>query len=349
MDKQTSHQKPLSVALVGLGQKSKLLFSALLESSSFQLDYLLVNEPRELSERDIELLSQSENLSIQTLSTIESLLKHQCLQAVFLASQANIHTDIIRLCAKYHMPVLCDKYIGANVYDLKALHHELKNKQAQAMVLLPYRFDPALIALKEKLLSGDIGTPHIIKITNRLPKPKSHQTSEQLQRFKQINRHDIDMLSYLANEKISKLSLSNQLTINERLQQQYDLHCPLLSLQLKNGITAIIDYTDKPQDEFDQRIEVFGDGGMLRCDNLSETRLQMISSKPEVHALPYWQFVERYRQSYRNALEAFHHYISNSAQPSPSSIHELLQSIEIQQLIEKAHLEKTLSNSETTS
>ncbi len=345
MDKQQRYHKPLPVALIGLGQKGKLLFNAIAQSPDFALNYILVNAPEELSAGDLTFANQCGEAEIQALSTLEELLKHQQVQAVFLASQANIHLDVIKACAKYQVPILCDKYLGTNISDLKALSNELKNKLAQVMILLPYRYDPALLALKEKLIQGDIGKPHVIKITNRLPTQKNDESLEKLQRFKHISRHDIDIICYLSDEKIRKLSLTNHLTINESLKTQCGIHCPLLSLQLKDGLTAVIDYTTEPQSEFDQRIEVFGDNGMLRCDNLSEAKLQIISGKPQAHALPYWQFVERYRQSYRNAIKAFLHAIVNDTHQRPVGIDE---SIEIQQIIEKVHREKTLISSGVT-
>lgn len=348
MDKPLSNQTPIQVALIGLGQKGKLLFNAIIESSEFELTHILVNMPEELSPNDLAFASQCEEALIHPVSHIEELLKNHDVDAVFLASQANIHLEIMKLCAKYQVPILCDKYIGSHLGQLKSLSQELKNRQAKASVLLPYRFDPALLALKEKLHNGDIGKPHVIKITNRLPSQSGVEENQQLSRLKHISRHDIDIIGYLSHAKIHKLSLTGQQSLNQDIKTQYAIHCPLLSLQLEDGLTAIIDYTTEPQSDFDQRIEVFGDDGMLRMDNLSEAKLQIISGKPQVHALPYWQFVERYRQAYRNAIKAFADFIHDDT-AAPVSIEELLHSIEVQQLIEKAHREKSLAKSEANS
>jgi myo-inositol 2-dehydrogenase/D-chiro-inositol 1-dehydrogenase len=57
---------------------------------------------------------------------------------------------------------------------------------------------------------------------------------------------------------------------------------------------------------YDQRIEVFGDKGMLQINNLSGTTVTLSNSSATAAGEPYMDFfLERYAASYRNELALF--------------------------------------------
>ena len=56
---------------------------------------------------------------------------------------------------------------------------------------------------------------------------------------------------------------------------------------------------------YDQRVEVFGSGGVVRAENVHENTCTVGDADGMRSALPQHFFMERYAESYKNEVEAF--------------------------------------------
>ncbi len=332
-------KKKLKALLIGFGQKGKLVFSLLLGHESLSITHVLCANHNKLPKNDLALIEEHGQVSVTCLTTLSSILNQHPVDVVIVASHANRYIDLIKLSIENKTAVITDKSLGFNSGELKMLAKDIKATNAPFMILLPHRFDQEVRSLKEKLFQGDIGTPHIIKITNRLPNidPKPNTTNAQF--YKQINRDEIDLIHFICGEKIKKISTSPFKDPNTNQDESLKLSNPMLSMTLHNGVIAIIDYIQSSTLDFEQRIEVFGERGVLRCDNLSEAKLHMLMSLNEPQSLPYWNFIERFKQAYLQALNHFLTGIKHN-KPLSTNIDELITANTILKHLESTVLEK---------
>lgn len=70
---------------------------------------------------------------------------------------------------------------------------------------------------------------------------------------------------------------------------------------------------------YDQRIEVFGPKGKIATQNILEDALQTTNATGHHTARAEYFFIERYADSYRNALLHFVHTLENRQSPDPGA------------------------------
>lgn len=79
----------------------------------------------------------------------------------------------------------------------------------------------------------------------------------------------------------------------------------VVTLRFENGALGVIDNSRRAVYGYDQRVEVFGERGMIRVENPKPYQV-MVSTADGDHAPPLFHFfVERYTESYVQELSAF--------------------------------------------
>ena len=75
-------------------------------------------------------------------------------------------------------------------------------------------------------------------------------------------------------------------------------------LRTSSGKTAVIKNSRRALYGYDQRVEVHGNEGMLRCDNIGPTNVQSSTAAGIRHDPPY-KGMDRYTQAYRDEMRSF--------------------------------------------
>lgn len=76
-------------------------------------------------------------------------------------------------------------------------------------------------------------------------------------------------------------------------------------IEFGNGVVAMLDSARNACYGYDQRLEVFGDKGMLSVENFASNGVKWYNESG-IRKDPYmWSFPERYQVSFRNVLEHF--------------------------------------------
>src|SRR5262249_24469991 len=107
-----------------------------------------------------------------------------------------------------------------------------------------------------------------------------------------------------------------------------DWDTAIVTLTFENGAIGAIDNSRKAVYGYDQRVEVFGSGGMIAvANNTPDTHV--LSDRSGVHSsLPLNFFMDRYTESYLNEMRAFVDAVS-SGSPVPVGGHDGLMAVVI--------------------
>jgi myo-inositol 2-dehydrogenase / D-chiro-inositol 1-dehydrogenase len=84
-----------------------------------------------------------------------------------------------------------------------------------------------------------------------------------------------------------------------------DIDTGYLMISFKNKVTALIENSRQANYGYDQRLEVFGSGGMVRVENPLKTTAQFLDSNGVHLARNLDFFIDRYADSYRLEMAAF--------------------------------------------
>ena len=98
-----------------------------------------------------------------------------------------------------------------------------------------------------------------------------------------------------------------------------DIDTAVVTLIFKNGCMAQIDNSRYCPYGYDQRIEVFGEKGKIATQNILEDTIQTTNSSGHHTARAQYFFIQRYAESYRNALFHFVHRLENGQSTKPGA------------------------------
>ena len=167
------------------------------------------------------------------------------------------------------------------------------------------RFDPTLSSIADRVKSGDIGKVHIIKTVSRdSPVPPIGFLKISGGFFHDFGVHDVDVICWILGETphtvfcLAHAFDSDVATVN-------DVDTVGVVMKFPSGAIGQIDLSRHAVYGYDQRIEVFGEEGMITCDNSPALNSQLfkrsgISQPPIKHSFP-----QRYADSYEKEMSHF--------------------------------------------
>lgn len=227
-------------------------------------------------------------------------------QAVVIAASSDAHVQLIGDAVAAGKKVLCEKPVA---FTAPAIVDLYKSLPADALVQVGFnrRFDPSFNALKDSLAGGGLGRVYSYHIINRDPRrPPADFVGRSGGMLADFNVHDFDMLAYLSGGGVAEVFARGAgLLRDEALQKAGDIDTVMINARLADGTLANIDCTRECGYGYDQRIEVMGQKGGLRVDNVNRIRPVRLAADGFVTPPPKEDFMTRFYDSYVRQGEAF--------------------------------------------
>ncbi|MCP3030252.1 inositol 2-dehydrogenase [Halobacillus sp. A1] len=228
------------------------------------------------------------------------------INTVFICSPTSTHADLIKLAAKSNKHVFCEKPISFDDAETLEAYQEIKEAGVKFQVGFNRRFDKNFKEMQRRVGSGNVGDVHVLKITSRDPNPPHLdyiETSGGL--FMDMSIHDFDMARYLVGSEVVEVFAKGTSLVNPEIAEKNDIDTAVITLTFENGALGVIDNSREAVYGYDQRIEVFGNGGALVADNETATNLKYFHSNTVEMDQPLHFFLERYNDSFIRETEEF--------------------------------------------
>ena len=167
------------------------------------------------------------------------------------------------------------------------------------------RFDPGICALYDASKNGTIGDIHMVKTTSRdSPLPSTDFLKISGGIFHDCAVHDIDVICWILGQAPT-IVYAQAHAFLPQIANLSDVDTVAIVLKFPSGTLAQIDLSRFAAYGYDQRLEVFGNKGMLVNDNLRSTALQF-SNTQGTHLPPIqYSFPTRYDKAYELEMEHF--------------------------------------------
>ena len=178
------------------------------------------------------------------------------------------------------------------------------------------RFDPSFRRVREMVAAGKIGQPHLLRITSRDPAPPPIEyvrASGGL--FFDMTIHDFDMARYLMGSEVAQVYAVGGVRVDPAIGEAGDIDTALITLVFADGALGAIDNSRRAVYGYDQRVEVFGSGGMAAAQNDALDSHVHCDAEGVHTAKPLYFFLERYAESYRAEMQAFVESICEDREP----------------------------------
>lgn len=238
--------------------------------------------------------------------TAAEALADTSLDAVVIATSTDTHHGLITDCAARGLAILCEKPLDL---DLAKAREAVAVAEAAGVPLnvgFNRRFDPSFQRIHDELKSGAVGEVEVISITSRDPSPPP---LDYVRRsgglFRDMMIHDFDMAAWLLGELPVQVYASGACLADPAIGEAGDVDTASVILRAAGGAQVQITNSRRCCYGYDQRLEVFCAGGMLRAGNQTATQVERADAGGFLTepALPF--FLERYEAAYRLQMNAF--------------------------------------------
>ena len=239
--------------------------------------------------------------------------------AVIVASPTSTHVDLIDAAIDAGIPVLCEKPIDLDIERVDKLRAKAAAASTPIVLGFNRRFDPHFNSVHKRVHAGEIGRLEQLILISRDPAPASNEyLSVSGGIFRDMTIHDFDMARFFV-PKIVSVTATGFNQFSKDIKEMGDYDSTAISLRGADDELILITNSRHAIYGFDQRMEAFGDKGMLRVENLTNTNVRLYSEHNAEVKEPYQNFfLERYMDSYRLELAEFIKKVNGQPSNSPS-------------------------------
>jgi myo-inositol 2-dehydrogenase/D-chiro-inositol 1-dehydrogenase len=246
------------------------------------------------------------------------LLADPDIEAILIASSTETHAFIMKDVAAAGKHIFCEKPLALELDKIDEALAAIETAGVKLQVGFNRRFDKSFQRVHEMVATGDIGSPCILRITNRDPEvPPIEYMRTSGGMFLDMTIHDFDMARFQVGE-VEEIYAIGSVLIEPELKEFGDIDTDVVILKFANGAVGTIDNSRKAVYGYDQRLEVFCSNGTAMANNEAENvtvkgnRDGFLSAKP-----PYF-FMQRYAPCYVEEVRQFINCVRND-KPTPTT------------------------------
>ena len=201
-------------------------------------------------------------------NTAEEVIADRNVDAVLICSSTDTHADLVVAAAKAGKHIFCEKPIDHSLAKIDRALAAVKTAGVKLQVGFNRRFDSNFARVRQAVISGEIGAPHLMHIISRDPAPPPPayvKVSGGM--FLDMTIHDFDMARFLIGDEVEEIYTAGAVMVDPEIGKAGDLDTALIVLRFKSGVIGTIDNSRKAVYGYDQRVEILGSGGSIATAN----------------------------------------------------------------------------------
>ena len=228
------------------------------------------------------------------------------IDAVVVCTPTSTHYDVLTAAAAAGKHIFAEKPIDLDLGRIDAINAEVARHGVSMMVGFQRRYDPDFARLRDMVSGGAVGDIHIVRITSRDAVPPHESfipTSGGI--FLDMTVHDLDMVRFVTGREVTGVYARGSVMVDPMFASYGDWDTVVVTLTLEGGALATIDNSRRAVYGQDQRLEVFGSGGVVAATNHAVDRIVSANEAGGHSARLMAFFPERYADAYRREMQAF--------------------------------------------
>ena len=244
-----------------------------------------------------------------------SILADDSIEAVAICSSTDTHAQYIIDAARAGKHIFCEKPIALDLASIDAALAAVAESGVKLMVGFNRRYHPNFQRIRQLVAEGQIGAPHLVRISSRdsAPPPVSYvKVSGGI--FLDMTIHDFDMACYVLGSEVTEVYATGSVLVDPGIGEAGDVDTAVVVMHYENGAICTIDNSREAVFGYDQRLEVFGSGGMLTCENNFPDSVAYTGKAGVLSSKPLFTFLDIYRQTYVAEMQAFVEAVKNDTE-----------------------------------
>lgn len=291
--------KKIKFAVAGLGRIGKIHLENLLQMNTVEVVAVMDPMP------ECQQYAREKGIPFIT-ATYKDMLNSTAFDSVVICSPTDTHADYVEKAAIEGKHIFCEKPLDLSLERVIEVLDVIEETGVKLMLGFNRRFDNEFKKVQELVSRGEVGDPHLVKITSRDPgAPPISYIKQSGGLFLDMTIHDFDMARFVVGKEVEQVYAKGAVLTNPAIEKAGDIDTAVIILTYTDGTMAIIDNSREAAYGYDQRIEVFGSKGMVQANNNFHDTHQLYTSQGVKGALPLYFFLERYEQAYKVEMSDF--------------------------------------------
>ncbi|HTP98970.1 MAG TPA: inositol 2-dehydrogenase [Casimicrobiaceae bacterium] len=240
--------------------------------------------------------------------------------AVLICTPPRTHGAIIERAARAGKAIFCEKPVDLDMKRVDDCARVVAEAKVPFHVGFNRRYDPSHRALFDALRNGELGRPEMLVLSSRDPEisPPDYVAAMPYGIFYDTMIHDFDMVRWLTGDEPVEVYARTAVMLDEKDNPHRDPDTAIAVLTMAGGALVHVNSSFRATYGYDQRIEVFGEKGMLVSRNHQATGLERYDASG-IRQDPLLRFfIERYAESYVREIGDFVDAIASRRPPSIS-------------------------------
>jgi myo-inositol 2-dehydrogenase/D-chiro-inositol 1-dehydrogenase len=250
--------------------------------------------------------------------------------AVVIATSTDTHADLIEAAARAGKAIFCEKPIDLDLARTKACLKTVADTAVPLLIGFNRRFDPSFAALKEALDAGRIGKLENLSIISRDPAPPpAGYVARSGGLFRDMMIHDFDLSRWLLGAEPVRVYARGSVLVDPAIGKAGDIDSAVVVLETASGVLCQIVNSRRATYGYDQRIEAFGEKGMLLAGNRDARSLHLWNASGMTGEKPHYSFLERYAEAYQAEMAHFFAFVAGREKILRVTAHDGLRALEV--------------------
>ena len=220
---------------------------------------------------------------------------------------------------------------------MTALVAEIEAGDTPVLVGFQRRFDPAVVELRRRIATGELGPVYHVRATGFDANPPDLgylPTSGGI--FRDLLIHDLDAVPWLVGEPVVEVYASGSVLVDRAFAEADDVDNAVVLLRFAGGAHAVIHGGRHDPLGYDHRIEVLGGKDSVAVGLDARTPLNSLEpGGPQAGPDAYPGFRERFRRAYLNEMRVFADVVAGRAD-NPSPARDSLVSLRLAEACERS-------------
>lgn len=306
--------RSLGLALMGTGRMAHVYGPKITAHPGLRLE--VVFNPR---------VSSAENAAAQyggrPMDDLDAVLADPGIDAVVIATPTDAHVDYIERASAAGKAIYCEKPLDKSLDRVDRAMAALEANPVPFMLGFNRRFDPDNAMLQRAVRAGEVGALNMLMSWSREPAPPPIEyVRASGGYFVDATIHDIDLLCWIAGERPVEVYAVGSCKFDPKIGEEGDFDLTMTTLKMPSGALVHINNSRACAYGFDQRLEAFGDKGMVQTRNhRDDTLVRWNGAVTEARKPLKHFFLERYDRSFYRALDEFHTSVTEGRAPSATA------------------------------
>ncbi len=248
----------------------------------------------------------NEQFGAEVVASPDAIWSAPDVDAVLIASSTNTHADLLSAALDAGKPVFCEKPIDLDIERVKNVARKAKGKDIPIAIGFSRRFDADYSELQTRFRQGEIGKLEMLHLTSRGPTPPPiSYVKVSGGQLRDQTIHFFDLAAWIANELPTEVYTAGACLVDPAIGEAGDIDTSMLTLKMPSGALCHIDNSRRAAYGYDERIEVFGAGGMLEAGRKQVSNVRKYSKGMIETARMHPGWFERIETSFQTFLDTF--------------------------------------------